>query len=285
MGSDNSNNNGDNNNDKKIIEFPKTQRRKSLSKDKKQAQKEEIKHQKAQADLEEKYRSEYRAQRAKELSNMARQSASGDVPFINWHKVPIFTRSVLIVFLLIQIIMSFVISAPDKIMFMYYFGFVPAIYSGYDDWSWAAIISPITSLFIHAGWMHLIFNIVMMLAMGIFFERRFGAKLTAMFFFISGLAGNLVCFILSPESSVPVIGASGAISGLFAATFMMMTQSGLLGADAQRRGVLPFILIWSAIIIVFGMLSSDVSWQSHIGGFLCGAGLFQLLKKGDLPIK
>ncbi len=262
-------NNDDNN---KVVNFPDTNKRKSLKKDAAQQRK-------SQDNMEEKYRAEYSARRAKELSNNARRSAnSGKIPMINWHKIPIFTRSIIGVFIVVQIVISFVLSAPDKLQAMYSFGFVPAIYSGADEWAWSAVIAPFTSLFIHGGWMHLAFNIVMMLAMGIFFERQFGSKLTAIFFVLCGLAGSLVCVILSPESTIPIIGASGAISGLFAVSFLLMIEQGLLGADAQRRGGLSFILLWSVMIVIFGMLSNDVSWQSHIGGFLGGVGLFYLWK-------
>ncbi len=270
--------------DKNIISFPEKNKRKSLKKDKVKSSKEAGRAQKDQEVKEERYRAEYRASRAKDLSSMARSSAGGKVPLVNWHKIPIFTRIAIGSFLLVQIIMSLFVSVPDKVMVIYYLGFVPAMYSGSVDWSWGALISPFTSLLIHGGWMHLVFNVVMMMAMGIFFERQFGAKITAIFFVLCGLAGSLVCFILSPESSIPVIGASGAISGLFAVAFMIMIEQGMLGPDAKKRGIMPFILLWSTIIVVFGMMSHDVSWQSHIGGFWGGIGLFHLWKKGKIII-
>ncbi len=266
-------------NRKNIIDFSELKKRKALNK---RAEKEEKKAQKRQKALEDKYRAEYRAARARELSAAARHSANGSTSFINWHKIPPFTRFIMAVFLLVQIIMSLFVNPINKIVVIYYFGFVPAMYIGGVEWSWSALIAPFSTLIIHSGWMHLAFNIVMMMIVGIFFEREFGARKTAIFFILCGMAGNLTYFLLNFGSSAPVIGASGAISGLFAVTFMIMIERGLLGSEIQRRGSLPFILLWTTIIIALGLISSDTSWQSHIGGFLGGVGIFTFWKKRGL---
>lgn len=128
--------------------------------------------------------------------------------------------------------------------------------------------------------MHLAINIVMALAMGVFFERQFGAKRAAIFFVLCGLAGNLAYLLLSPYSPTPVIGASGGISGLFAVAIMSMIERGLMGPEAQKRGPAPFILLWTCIIVGIGLISHDTSWQSHLGGFWSGLALFHFWKRG-----
>lgn len=272
----------------KIIYFPELDKRKSLGKDKKKAEKSAAKHANkkrgAQDALEEQHRTQYRAERAKEQGQKAQYSASGKKPFINWHKIPIFARISIGTLLIVQIIMSFVLSSADKVSVLYHFGFVPAIYSGDAQWHWGALAAPFTTLILHSGWMHLAFNIVMLMAMGVFFEREFGAKRTAIFFLACGMAGNLVYLLLNPGSPVPVVGASGAISGLFAVTFLIMIERGMVGPETQKRGPLPFILLWSSIIIGMGVLSHDTAWQSHIGGFWGGIGLFHLWKKGVIRL-
>ncbi len=270
--------------DKNVIHFSTAKKKKAL---KDIAVKKSDKTQsKLKAKLEAKYRAEYRAAQAKELGNAARRtyksSSNGKTPFINWDKIPPFTRWIMAAFLIVQLIMSFAIDPADKIAIIYYFGFVPAMYGGAVEWSWSALISPFTTLIIHSSWIHLGFNMAMMLVMGVFFEREFGAKRTAIFFILCGLAGNLAYLLLDFNSTVPVIGASGAISGLFAVTFTIMIERGLMGAEMQRRGSLPFILLWSTVIIGLGLISSDTSWQSHIGGFIGGAIIFDLWKKGKL---
>jgi len=277
----------DNNNkddDKNIIRFPNSDKKKTLEKSKKQKTKSENKKLNDLKNLENQYRAQYRAERAKEQSQRARKTSTpnGKTPFVNWDKIPPFTRYILGALLLIQIILSFLISPADKVAILYYFGFVPAMYNSTVEWSWSALISPFTSLIIHSGWIHLGFNMAMMLIMGVFFERELGSKRTAIFFIFSGLAGNLAYLLLNTDSTIPVIGASGAINGLFAVTFMIMIEKGMLGPEAQKRGSLPFILIWSTIMILLGLVTSDTSWQSHIGGFIGGAGLFTLWKNGKV---
>ena len=266
--------------DKNIIHFPDLEKRQRLrKKEEKTARKEAEKQRKAQERLEEEYRASYRARKAKEQSNMARQSAAGKQPFFNWEKVPLFTRITGATLLIVHIATSFLASPEDKVAMIYYFGFVPAFYTGTVPWSWTALIAPFTTLILHSGWIHLAFNIGMMVVMGVFCERQFGAKRTAIFFLICGMAGNLVYFLMSPASTGPVIGASGAISGLFAFTLSTMIERGLVGPEAQKRGPLPFILIWSALIVGMGLISKDIAWQSHIGGFLGGVALFHFWKK------
>lgn len=238
--------------DNKIIEFP---------------------NQKERDKREEELRKQYR-----EEQNAVKKTQK--IPLVNWEKIPPFARILLATIITVHIVASFGIDDLQRIQLFENFGFTPAYYSGVYDWNWHTMITPITTLFLHGSWMHLLFNIIMLMAMGIFCERQFGAKTTAIIFILSGMAGNLLYFILAPNSIVPVIGASGAISGLFAVSLMFMIENGHMGPDMQRRGPLPFIFVWSTIIIAVGFITPGTAWQSHLGGFLCGVALVQFQKKG-----
>lgn len=273
---------GNDRDDDKIISFPAAGQRKALKKNNKTQDKEKAKSRKKQDELEDQYRNQYReerAARARMQVKMAQQSASGKVPFFNFDRIPFFTRSIIAVFLIVQIAMSFLISAATKTYVLYNFAFIPAKYTGAGEFGITALFAPFTSLIIHGGWMHIVFNVVMMLAMGVFFEREFGAKRTVIFFVLCGLIGNLAYLLINPFSPAPVIGASGAISGLFAVTIMVMGARGMMGPEIQKRGPFPFILFWSAIIIAMGFIGSGTSWQSHLGGFWGGIGLYLWWKK------
>lgn len=268
--------------DKNIIHFPKLEKRQRIEKNKKKDTQKDKQEQEA---LEQEYREQYRkerAARARMQTNMARNSAAGKQPFINWEKIPPFTRGAVALFLIIHLASTFLLDDAQRLELFMYFGFVPAYYTGAIAWSWTALIAPFTTLIIHGSWMHLLVNSVMMIAMGVFFERQFGAKATLKVFILSGLAGSLVYFLLNPTLSSPVVGASGAISGLFAAALMMMHLSGMAGQKAHKRGPFPFILLWITIMISVGLISDDTAWQSHLGGFLGGLGLFQLWRKGKI---
>ncbi len=264
----------------KIISFPGDKTRKDIKRDKKtklQHAEDKLRNRK---DLEDQYRAQYRA---REAQGQARKSSHKNNSFINWDKIPFFTRVITGLIIAIHIAVSiFAYEFADKNWLIYTFGFAPGAFTDAAEWKINAILTPITSIFLHDGWTHLIFNTVMLLAMGVFFEREFGAKRSAIVFLTCGVLGNFAYLLINPFSTVPVIGASGAISGLFAVAFMMMIERGMMGPEMQKKGPLPFLLLWSTVIIVFGLMSSDVSWQSHLGGFLSGAGFYHLWKKGTI---
>ena len=75
------------------------------------------------------------------------------------------------------------------------FGIVPAHF--WTDFKPLALITPITHMFVHGDWMHLAFNTVMLAALGTFFAREFGSKVTTIFFFLCGVGGALLFFVLN----------------------------------------------------------------------------------------
>lgn len=278
---------------KNIIHFPDLEKRKSRDKDSKAEKKKSDKARKEQEKLEEQYRAQYRAERdakksAQNAMNMmqgARTKATGKkTPFINGDRIPPFTRAMLILFTTVHCAVFFLLSSVERASLFFYYGFVPALYTGHTEWATSALISPFTSLILHGGWLHLAMNCLMMAIMGIFFEKQYGAKRTAIFFLLCGMGGHLFYLLVNPFSTAPVVGASGAITGLFAATFLTLFNNRMISAQAQERGPVPFILLWSALIVGLGMMSHDVSWQSHLGGFWSGLGLFYLWSKGHIKL-
>ncbi|MGH1376108.1 MAG: rhomboid family intramembrane serine protease [Alphaproteobacteria bacterium] len=273
-----------NKDDKDIIHFPNAKNRKDRDKNKKRDDKEDVKKQREQDNMEEYYRSQYRAQRAKDLSQSAQKSASSSKGMINWDKIPPFTRTIAALCLIVQIAMSFIITDIQKLYLIFHYGFTPGFYTGEIAWGWSALAAPFTTMIMHSDWMHLAFNLLMMVAMCGFFERIYGTKRTITFFILCGMAGNLTYFILSPGSHAPVIGASGALSGIFAVMIFTMIEHGMVRPEAQKRGPIPFIILWTVIIVAFGLLGQNISWQSHLGGFYGGIALFHLWKKNIIHI-
>ncbi|MGH1455921.1 MAG: rhomboid family intramembrane serine protease [Alphaproteobacteria bacterium] len=275
--------------EKNVIEFPQGKERKSAEKQLRDSRKSEGKddaHKRGEREkLEDEYRKQYKAEqaaRARLRGKLAQNAAGGKQPFINWEKIPPFARFMVAILLIIQVFMSFFVSAADKVYIVMHYGFVPAVYTSGEGRIADAVIAPFTSLLLHGDWMHIVFNVVMLLAMGIFFERTYGTKRAVIFFLLCGMAGHLAYLVLNPFSTMPVIGASGAISGLFAVTVITMSESGMMGPEAQKRGPLPFILLWISIIVIMGALGPGTAWQSHLGGFVGGIGFFHLWKRGIL---
>jgi len=226
-----------------------------------------------------------RADKAARMVLQARGQGSKQ-PFFNFGKIPPFTRTLLGSFLLIHLVLFFV---PDGIRLFVYeqFGFTPAVYTiglmQTHTLPWGAFIAPLTHAFIHGGWMHLLFNSVMLLSLGMFFEKVYGAKEAALFFFACTLAGALFYMAFAPFSPVPMIGASGGLSGFFSVGLLLMfaqrTGRPLDFKRFDRQGPWPTLVLWGAVMLLPSIVMGNVAWQAHLGGYLCGLALFMLRQK------
>jgi membrane associated rhomboid family serine protease len=137
---------------------------------------------------------------------------------------------------------------------------------------------------LHADWTHLIINCLWLLAFGPVVARRLGPALFLVFFSVCGVAGALACLLLNWGSPLPVIGASGAISGLMAAALRMLPGQAPWAepgsaplAPIFSRQILIFTAVWGAINLLAGVTGLGlggenglIAWQAHLGGFLAG---------------
>ncbi len=162
-------------------------------------------------------------------------------------------------------------------------GFVPAKYSVAGAFDWTALAAPLSHQFLHGGVVHLLVNMVMLAAFGSGVERVLGTRRMLFLYFISGIAGGFAHWLFYPVSTVPVVGASGAISGLFGAVLRLMALRG--GAGGFLR-ILPVAVIWIGISVVVGFTGmpgtgeAQIAWAAHIGGFLVGLLFFDLFTIG-----
>ncbi|MBU6476134.1 MAG: rhomboid family intramembrane serine protease [Alphaproteobacteria bacterium] len=162
-----------------------------------------------------------------------------------------------------------------------FFGFVPARYTGHAHAGLAALVSPVTHMFLHGGWLHIGVNVTALMAFGAGVEKVMGAKRMLLFYFLTGLAGALLHALVYPASTIPMIGASGAISGLFGGVLIMMADAGLMGGGKARvKTLLPVIALWLAAAVFFGYfgmpgVNSPIAWTAHVGGFIAGLLLFK----------
>jgi membrane associated rhomboid family serine protease len=165
------------------------------------------------------------------------------------------------------------LSEMQRYDFMFRFGFVPGAWTGHVPFSLASAVSPLTYMFLHGSWAHVLINTTMIMAFGTAVERWIGGRKMILLFILCGLASALVHFLYAFSDTNPIVGASGGISGLFAASLILIQQSG--GGIAQGpRGMWPMILLWIGISALFGMTGGpggeNIAWVAHIGGFLAG---------------
>ncbi len=279
----NMNSNGHDPDNKNIIRFPnESERKKSIKQQEKQLQQ------------------QYKQQRAA-------AKKAGSEPFLNIAHIPTFARILVATILIIHIPLHLFIAPEMRTYIIYTLGFTPAAFtSAPEAFEWNALITPLTHIFLHGNWMHLLFNTAMGLALTMFFERIYGTRAAIKFFFLSCLGGILFYFAISPFSTSPVIGASGGISGFFGAvlftTLMQIknqpsyysTASIMDGRQRLRqkaseimrdKGPWPILFLWGVIMTFFGLLSGDnIAWSVHLGGYATGIALITLMQKGKLRL-
>ncbi|HEY3474592.1 MAG TPA: rhomboid family intramembrane serine protease, partial [Anaerolineales bacterium] len=152
-------------------------------------------------------------------------------------------------------------------------------------------ITLFTSMFLHAGWAHLLGNMLYLWIFGDNVEDRFGHGLFFVFYILSGLAATFAQLAISLGSSVANVGASGAIAGVLGAYLIMFPGkrvSVLMGRAVVPMSALVVIGLWILIqifsqISVFSAGSQDqggVAYMAHIGGFVAGVALAFLLGGG-----
>ena len=158
--------------------------------------------------------------------------------------------------------------------------------------AWLTIFS---SMFLHGGWMHLIGNMLYLWVFGNNVEDAMGHRRFIVFYLACGLLAALTQAVLNPDSEIPMIGASGAISGVLGAYL-------LLHPHARILVVIPIVIViytpWIAAYWVLGFWfvlqlinsltsASDVggvAYGAHIGGFVAGMLLIPLFKYRRVPL-
>jgi len=172
---------------------------------------------------------------------------------------------------------------------VYLLGFVPAVFFGRADFAqhWISPeLSIVTSMFLHGGWMHLIGNMLYLWIFGDNVEDRVGHARYVLFYLVCGFVAALAQGFADMSSTVPMVGASGAISGVLGAYIVLYPRANVLVA-------LPLLIVFYTLRVpawvVLGMwfvaqlLSSlsaqqgaGVAFGAHVGGFVAGALLIRL---------
>jgi rhomboid family protein len=196
----------------------------------------------------------------------------------------------LLLILLNTVIFLFELSlGPELNGFIHAFGVVPARYVTHHGWvtpGVAALVIPVfVSMFLHAGWLHLIGNMLFLLVFGRSIEDRFGHGRFVLLYFASGFAAALLYIDVSAGSRVPSIGASGAIAGVLGAYFVVFPRARITTV------IWLFFFLWTVYLPAFLVLGywfliqflmgfqtlaiesatgGGVAWWAHIGGFTTG---------------
>ncbi len=157
------------------------------------------------------------------------------------------------------------------------------------------LVTTVTSTFLHAGWLHLIGNLVFLAAFGPAVEARLGWRRFVLLYLVCGVAGALAHALVNPVSAQPLVGASGAIAGVLGAHLVLAPRDrittlvpvGFFFEVASLPAAfvigLWFLLQLASGIapVVPGSASASVAWYAHLAGFATGLALALPLAKAS----
>jgi membrane associated rhomboid family serine protease len=195
----------------------------------------------------------------------------------------------LIVINVIVFLFEAMMSTPELESFIRSYGVIPAeIMQGNQ------LGTLLTHMFLHGGWMHLIGNMLFLWVFGDNIEAVMGKVMYLAFYIAGGLAAAALQILIDPASTIPSVGASGAIAAIMGAYVVMFPQSRVklmvmsrAGMGMTRVTALVFLGIWFVTQLFNGIATlgvetaqtGGVAFWAHIGGFVFGL-LFGFLFKG-----
>lgn len=156
--------------------------------------------------------------------------------------------------------------------------------------------SLLTSAFLHGGWMHIIGNMLYLWIFGDNVEERFGSFVYVAFYLVAGMAAGLAQVAANPTSTIPTIGASGAVAGVLGAYLVLFPKARVRTLVFVFRFIrlveLPAVVVlgfwfilqlFSGVAAVGSTAGGGIAWFAHIGGFLVGLVAALALKGKHRP--
>jgi membrane associated rhomboid family serine protease len=189
---------------------------------------------------------------------------------------PIFNAPWPAMTLTLLLIASFVIQLqlPERVWADYVL--TPAVVMQYGRWE-----TLLTPLLLHGGWVHVLMNATAALAFGAPVARLLGLDLRGgaaffLLFLMCGVLSSLGYVMAHPSSLLPVVGASGAVSGLMGGASRLMDRRGVLGPLISRTTV-GMAVAWTIVNLVIGYVpvmpgtgGAGVAWEAHVAGYFAG---------------
>jgi membrane associated rhomboid family serine protease len=140
-----------------------------------------------------------------------------------------------------------------------------------------AFLTPLTATLVHAGIIHIAMNLLILVWCGTQVERILGAKALIFLYVVSAYTAAMLQLLVTPHSQVPMVGASGAISGILGAFALSFgQQKRIVQSHSLNRALnaLWLLAAWIALQLMTGFLAGTqgviVATPAHVGGFLSG---------------
>ena len=190
--------------------------------------------------------------------------------------IPVVTYLLILVNLIV-----FLIELAGGNTFIYTWSFVPSYFISNPAVEWVTIF---TAMFMHAGWLHILGNMLYLWIFGDNVEDSLGHIKFLVFYLLCGVAATFAQMAADPASNIPNLGASGAIAGVLASYLVLFPR------QRVRVLVFSFVIPLPAIIVIglwfvlqifsqAGSTTTDgVAYMAHIGGFIAGLILTFILR-------
>lgn len=176
--------------------------------------------------------------------------------------------------------------------FIYQMGMIPAAITQGPISGTGGYYTVISSMFLHGGWMHVIGNMLYLWIFGNNIEDSMGHLRFILFYLLTGIVAAFAHLAFNPTSTVPTIGASGAVSGVLGAYLVLFPHARILTAIFLgwfiRIVYLPawvLLIFWiglqllNQVLVPIDPRAGGVAYAAHIGGFVAGLALIPLFRK------
>jgi membrane associated rhomboid family serine protease len=203
---------------------------------------------------------------------------------LRFMRTPYVTYALVSVCIALQIVMALSSHGERDIAIMAGFGMIPSVLFGTAQLPETLLQAPVlltlfTNILLHASFAHLIGNMLFLWVFGDNVEDAMGHLRFLLFFFLCGLGGSVLHALMNPASEQPLIGASGAISGVIASYLMLYPQVRIWGLAFKWIPLhVPAMYalggwILFQLVAAFFDPQGNVGWWAHLGGLATGAAL------------
>ena len=209
------------------------------------------------------------------------------------HTFPVVTVTLIVLNLMIFFHQS-VLEQSALIMFLSQYALIPARFTEIIQSHLGAglfHLPLVTATFLHGSWFHVLSNMLYLWIFGDNIEDKLGHVRFLLLYLLTGIAGNLAHIMTDPQSSIPVLGASGAVAGVLGAYILAFPKARITSLifilffiTVRDIPAFYFLLFWFLLQIYngvssLGVMGTTVAWWAHIGGFLAGMILLLLFKR------
>lgn len=193
---------------------------------------------------------------------------------------------------------------PELMEFIHKYGVVPAELGTPGELVWSIVtgrwgrVSPLaTAAFVHGGWLHLIGNMWYLWVFADNVEDFLGRGRFILFYVLSAVMGNYAQVLADPASTIPMVGASGAVAAILGGYLLLYPGARVIAlvpigffVTVQEVPALFFLFIWFLLQLISGVASigadavGGVAWWAHVGGFVVGMVLMNFWRRRPAPI-